>query len=190
MPRFQLVFALLLAALLVGCGFEPMYARNGSGVSDSLAEIAIGPITNPEPAGFLVQDAIERRLTPNGAARAPAYQLSVNLVETRQALGIQIDSSVTRYNYTLRADYNLFTAVRPESIHTGTASSTASFNVVNSQFATLAAERDAQEKAAEQLAAEIEAQIAIFLSDLDRTPDTAQSVTPNGVVEVPAGEQR
>jgi len=103
------------------------------------------------------------------AGETAKYGLSVAATETAQRLAVQIDASVTRYNYRLNARYTLLDLETGERIN-GRARATTSFNIVSSQYSTLFAERAAQEKAARLLAEKIERDLLIrFASD-----DTAQ----------------
>ena len=77
---------------------------------------------------------------------------------------MQIDASVTRYNYRLVGRYTLVERATGAR-YSGRVTSIASFNVVNSQYSTLFAEDAAREKAATQLVEDIERDILLKLSD-------------------------
>ncbi|MEL7030083.1 MAG: LPS assembly lipoprotein LptE, partial [Pseudomonadota bacterium] len=155
----------LAALALSACGFQPLYAERTGPAADALRQIAVPPIDDPDPAGWLVRRDLERRLDPNAQAADPAYRLDVRLSERRTPLGIQIDASVTRYNYRLTGNFRLVDLADGATLVSGNSESISSYNVVNSQFATLAAEEDAREKAAQQLGADIQLQLALFFSE-------------------------
>jgi LPS-assembly lipoprotein len=146
------VFLALSALLLSGCGFRPLYATEGGGGS-GLSRMALVEVTANETIAPVISRAFERRMTRNGADAL--YDLTVRANEQAQQLAVQIDASVTRYNYNLNADYTL-TERSTGKRYTGRVVSIASFNIVDSQYSTLYAEETAREKAAAQLVEDIE----------------------------------
>ncbi|MEM1103547.1 MAG: LPS assembly lipoprotein LptE [Pseudomonadota bacterium] len=164
MKRISL--ALLTGALLMlgACGFQPLYATRDGNVSEALERVQVSAIEQPDPAGWLLQRDLTSRLDPNARAAAPTHTLDVTLSERRTRLGIQIDGSVTRFNYALTGNFRLMDAASGETVLSSRSVSIAAYNVVNSQFATLTAEKDARRKAAEQLSADIELQLALYFA--------------------------
>ncbi|GAB4539227.1 MAG: hypothetical protein Tsb0010_17670 [Parvularculaceae bacterium] len=162
------VLAAAACAALSACGFQPLYADRGAASAPAeLRAVRIAPIRQPEPVGFFVQDALEQRLASAVGGEAPKYELTMRLREGRRALAIQIDSSVTRFNYTLSADYQLRDLQTNAVLDRGRSTATTSFNVVTSQYATLVGERDAQEKAAAEISAEIESRLAVYFASAE-----------------------
>ncbi|MEM8988321.1 MAG: LPS assembly lipoprotein LptE, partial [Pseudomonadota bacterium] len=99
-----------------------------------------------------------------GVAASPKYELAISLKDRRVPLGIDLDSSVTRYNYTVRGAFTLRDRDMNTIVYSGRINSVASYNVVTSQFSTRAAEQDAVEKAAQRIGLDIERQLAIFFT--------------------------
>jgi len=155
----------LIAAGLPACGFQPLYAERTGPAVEARRSVHVPEIAKPDPAGWLVQRDLERRFDPNRSGADPAYRLDVRLTERRTPLGIQIDASVTRYNYLLQGDFRLIDLDSGKTLLAGESESISSYNVVRSQFATLSAEEDAREKAAQQLGADIQLQLALYFSD-------------------------
>jgi len=93
-----------------------------------------------------------------GAAR---YRLIVTLSENREGLALRRDASVTRYNYVLRATFELRDAATDVVVDKGDARAIAAYNVVDSQFATLSAEQDAETRAARELAEQIRLRLGV-----------------------------
>jgi LPS-assembly lipoprotein len=143
---------LLAALLLSACGFRPLYATAESGGA-GLTQMALVNVDAPQEVAPIVSRAFARRM--RGEPSAAAYDLSVKASEQAERLAVQIDASVTRYNYRLVADYTLVERGTGKR-YTGNVVSIASFNVVNSQYSTLYAEEQAKEKAAAQLVEDIE----------------------------------
>jgi hypothetical protein len=111
--RRRLLLALVAApiagpsiALLGGCGFRPLYAGpQGEAVSEELASIEVrAPQTR---LGRILQNRLIDDLNPAGLLVAKRYRLELALEQSRQALAIQLDDSITRYDLTLAAFFSL-----------------------------------------------------------------------------------
>lgn len=152
-----------VAVTLGACGFQPLYGERAGGVRTDveLAQIQVVPLDDGR-TGHDVYNALIDRLSPNGEPIDPDYQLRVNLRERREGVAIERDASITRYNYRLNARYSLIDVRSGNVIHEGESRSIASYNVVDSQFATLIAQRDAEERAATELSEDIKLRLAIF----------------------------
>lgn len=153
----------ILALGLSACGFQPLYGERAGGIRTDaeLAQIHVVPVDNGR-TGHDVYNALIDRLSPNGEPLDPDYQLYLDLAEEREGVAIERDASITRYNYLLLARYRLVDARSGNTVHEGQSRSIASYNVVDSQFATLMAQRDAEERAATELSEDIKLRLAIF----------------------------
>lgn len=154
------VFAFALMLGLTACGLQPMYAGGGSGtVATSLRSVRVAPI--PERAGWLVRNALVDRL--GGEPGSPAYRLEVELDDDITAFGIRGDAAVTRERRTLRARYRLVDLTTGEVVLDATAGSDAGIDVVSSEYATIAAEKTAQERLAQIVADQMVSRLALFM---------------------------
>lgn len=160
--RIALVISMLIVA---GCGFKPIYAEPESGAAPVNKQIAIGSVSAPEEVHLFVTDALRERIVLRDGDR-PKYELSVFATEGAQRLAVQIDATVTRYNYRLNGRYQLVD-LEDGAVYRGKARAITSYNIVSSQYSTLFAERAAREKAARLLAEEIERDILLRLSSPD-----------------------
>ena len=153
--------ALIAGLALAACGFRPLYGgASGATRRLELSQIAVSPIESK--LGTDLRNELIDRLTPSGEPGFPQYRLDLTLHEYREGLGIQPDASVTRWNYELTASYQLLDLGTGKVITKGTASSIAAYSVVNSQFATLSAEEDAERRTAIDLGDELELRLALF----------------------------
>lgn len=157
--QIRFAAALLATLVLCACGFTPLYATHtASGpLSADLAAIRIEPI--PDRLGQYVRNNLVDLLNGGFEPGAPAYRLAVRLSEDREGLAIERDTSITRYNYTLMAFYELRDA-EGVIVESGKARAIAAYNVVESQFATLSAEKDAEMRAAREVAETIRLRLA------------------------------
>jgi len=166
LPRRRALALLSVAglALLGGCGFEPLYGTRGrSTTAAGLQTVRISLIA--DRVGQQVRNVLLDRMNPGGEPSNPVYELEVSLTERREELGIRKDETATRANLTLLASFvlNRIEGEEEPSL-TGNARSTNSFNIVESDFGTLAAESNARQRAAERLADEIAARVAIWFN--------------------------
>lgn len=152
------------ALFLSACGFRPLYATDGGGGA-GLPQMALVNVDATDAVAPFVSRAFERRM--RGAGDAARYDLAVKATEQAERLAVQIDASVTRYNYRLVGDYTL-TERASGKRYTGRVVSIASFNVVDSQYSTLYAEEQAKEKAAAQLVEDIERDALLKIADAQK----------------------
>ena len=157
----QRLLALLSLILCAACGFHPLYGGvSGTVRRLELSQIAVTPIESR--LGTNLRNELIDRLTPAGEPAYPQYRLDIALHELREGLGIQPDASVTRWNYQLTADYQLFDLGTGKVIAKGQANSIAAYSVVDSPYATLSAEQDAERRTAIDLGQELELRLALF----------------------------
>lgn len=170
MKRFALIIALAAFPLLSGCGFTPLYATAESGgKTTSLSSVHLDGVSGSEKATPALTRAFTQRTAQSGADNVE-FDISVDVRESAEPLAVQLDSSVTRYNYKLAGKYTL-TRRADGKVITGVAKSVASFNIVDSQYSTLFAEDAAREKAARSLVEAIERDYLLKLAALREGED-------------------
>ncbi len=149
------------AAVLTGCGFEPMYAaRHGRSTAAELAAINIEPI--PDLIGQILRNDLIEQLSPAGEPERPLYRLRVVVRQSTQALAIQSDATITRYNLYLVVRFTLFDIASGAALYRGRSRSVSSYNAVRSDFATLSAEHDTARRAAREASVELRTLLAVF----------------------------
>ncbi len=157
-------------ALLIGleaCGFRPLYSeRHNAGVTAELAATRIDLIA--DRTGQKLHNFLLDRFNPKGLAARPRYGLKVRVQSRRRELGIRKDETATRANLTLTARYTLRDWRTKRSLYQGTSSSTNSYNILEADFATLAALNDATTRAARELSEKIKTRLSIFFSRATR----------------------
>lgn len=146
------------AMMLSGCGLKPLYAGGGDGaVASALTQVEVAPIEGK--AGWLVGNALRDRLIADGS---PIYRLDVRLDDRISGLGVRRDDSVTRERRTLRARYQLVNLANGAVLLDATAGSDAGIDVVQSEYATIAAENTALERLSTIVADEIISRLALY----------------------------
>jgi LPS-assembly lipoprotein len=160
MKRLALLLAFAVPLALGGCGLQPLYQGGGSGpVARGLAGIEVAPIAGK--AGYLMTNSLRDRLPDRGDAPA-TYRLEIKPDDSITGLGVKRDDTITRERRTLRARYQLVDAATGEVLLDATAGSDAGVDVVNSEYATIAAENTALERLSEIVADQIVTRIAVY----------------------------
>ncbi len=153
--------ALLLAPfalLLAGCGLKPLYSGgSGGSVAATLSNVEVAPIDGK--SGWLMTNALRDRLAADGT---PQYRLDVRLDDSIAGFGVRRDDSVTRERRTLRARYQLVNLTDGSVLIDATAGSDAGIDVVQSEYATIAAENTALERLSGIVADQIVARVALY----------------------------
>lgn len=156
----RLAILLVLAAPLAGCGLHPLYEGGGAGpVAASLSRVEVAPI--PGKAGYLMSNALRDRL-PSKNSEPALYRLEVKLDDAITGLGITRDNTITRERRSLRARYQLVDNATGEVVLDATAGSDAGIDVVNSEYATIAAENTALENLSNIVADQIVTRLAVY----------------------------
>lgn len=162
-PRTQAVAATVLLSLFVSaCGFTPLYATRGQneGVVRALATVSVQAPNDRVNRALRV--ALEDKLRSGSSSVAPQYRvlLQSNLVEADVA--VQQDTEVTRKNLKLSTTFDLHDVETNELVYTAKSNGIVAFNRVASEFANIIAERDAEERVANQVAEDIHSKLAIY----------------------------
>ena len=155
---------------LGGCGFRPLYGRSGGvDLSETLSRVEIGPVRNIATEGRDVarvaqqlRNVLLEGLAPRGAGGEQIYFLKVDISEGISSLAVQKSADATRADLSLSASYNLFDQRTGQPVLTGTSRAISSFNILNSEFATLMAEKGARDRAVRQLGDAIRLKVAGF----------------------------
>ena len=161
-------FAVLAFVFLAGCGFRPIYATPSTGAAPLNQLVSVRQVSAPQTILPYITDALNERIVLQ-EGQTPKYDLYVNAEERAERLAVQIDATVTRFNYRLKAEYTIVD-VETGSRSSGRAEVVTSYNIVTSQYSTLFAETTAQEKASRLLAEEIERDLLIRFSGVVEAP--------------------
>jgi LPS-assembly lipoprotein len=157
---------------LAACGFHPLYGgtATGPGIARTLSEIYVEPI--PDRVGYQLRNALLDLFNATGRGDDAAYRLKLTLNEEEQAVALQTNTNITRYNYTLKAHYELIPKGSTDVAKSGDVASLTAYNVAAAPYlyATVAAERDAKERAANEIAERIRIAVAVYLrSEADKS---------------------
>jgi LPS-assembly lipoprotein len=134
--------------------------------------VEIGPViskTNDDQdlarVGQQLHNSLLEGLAPRGAQGEQIYRLDVRLSEGISSLAVRKSAVATRADLRLNANFWLSDLRSGQNLYSGSGSATASFNILNSEFATLMAENGARDRAVRQLGDDILQNVAIFLKN-------------------------
>lgn len=159
LPTTVMRYATALSLLLAGCGFQPVY-RGGTGgpVAAQLAEVEIGLV--PDRLGQMLRNELIDRMYRAGRPGRPSHRLELQVTSSELRLGYQKDATATRGQIRVTARYMLYDA-GGRLVLTGQDQSIAGYSIVMDQYAILVNEREAYDRASEQLADGIVRQLAL-----------------------------
>ncbi len=164
MSWFRTLVVSVAVLSLAACGFQPLYGGGGtSAAASELAEIKIEPIR--DRIGQELHNNLLSLLNPDGRPGRPRYILKTVVAENSASLAVRRSAFATRANLTVRATYNLTAAGTAENVYGGESSITVSYNILDSAFATLAAEKDARSRAIRELAEDMRIRLSVFFAN-------------------------
>jgi LPS-assembly lipoprotein len=154
---------LCACAMLGACTFRPLlHARDDESVRGELEAISITGLDGR--LGQLVRNALLDDLNPTSVEVPSRYILDVDLQRSAQALGIQLDNVITRFNLELTARFQLLDSSSGEVLYQSHVQRIASYNVSSAPYATLAAEVDAERRIAREVGDNIGTQLAVHFA--------------------------
>jgi LPS-assembly lipoprotein len=176
LARTRIVARLLavsaLAALTAGC-FQPMYAEHADGtpgLRDKLMGVELPPVDKPNASpeariGVEIRNALAFKMYGNATGTAPTHRLVLRFSTSRSSLLVDPNTGLpTSENLGIDAQYNLVDIASNKSVMTGTTFSRVTYDMPGSyqRFARTRALRDAEDRAAQEIAENIQTRLASF----------------------------
>ena len=160
------------AALTAGC-FHPMYAERSDGtpgLREKLMGVELPPVNKPNASrearlGVEIRNALAFKLYGNATGMPPTHRLVIRFSTSRSSLMVDPNTALpSSENYSLDAQYNLVEIVSNKSVMTGTTFSRVSYDIPGQlqRFARARAVRDAEDRAAQEIAENIQTRLASF----------------------------
>ena len=168
----RLLAVAALAALTAGC-FQPMYAEHTDGtpaLREKLMGVELPPIDKPNASrdarlGVEIRNALAFKLYGAATGTAPTHRLVIRFTTSRSSLMIDpLTALPSSENYGIDAQYNLIAVATNKSVMTGATFARVSYDMPGSyqRFARARAFRDAEDRAAQQIAENIQTRLASF----------------------------
>ena len=159
-PRLSTALVLAGLALSLGaCGFRPLYAQPG--VTPGLSAVQVA--TPDGRAGYLLGEALGDGLA--AGTGTPAWRLDLDLSEQRFPRGLRVDNVATRYEYVMTAAYTLRDIATDAPAKVGRVRVELTYDSADQPYASVAAQQDAQERAAHEAARRIQLELAAWFAE-------------------------
>ena len=165
MSLFKLTTVMAVLAVLQGCGFRPLYGDPSTGGSSAeFALIKVEPIK--DRIGQLLRNHLRTAFNPKPRTQKPRYLLKTRVSQNTASLAVRKSAFATRANLTVAANFHLLNAATAKPLFSATRSITGSYNILDSEYATLAAEKDARNRTVRELSEDIRIQLGVYFSNL------------------------
>ena len=170
----RLLAVALLAAPAAGC-FTPMYAEHADGtpgLREKLLGVDLPPVDKPNASreariGVEIRNALAFKLYGNATGMPPLYKLVLRFTTTRASLIVDPNTQLpSSENYGIDAQFNLVELATNKSVMTGTTFSRVTYDMPGSyqRYARSRAFRDAEDRAAQEIADNINTRLASFFT--------------------------
>ena len=162
MLLFKKFILCLLILPLIGCGFKPLYTSfTNSRIQPTFLEIEIAPIKNRE--GQILRTNLIRHLYSDRKQKPAIYRLVTRLSETRTLFGVKKNAFATRANLKLGSQFTLVRLSDLVSVLSDSSHITVSYNVLDSEFSSHMAEKQARERGLRTLSEKMRTRLAAYL---------------------------
>ena len=163
--KIAIPLVLACAFATAGCGFHPLFARNGAGGGGQQAfnSIFVDPVAGGR-AGYELRDSLIDLLRAPSHQDQALYRLKVAVKQSVEGTAVQTNGYITRYTYTMTADYQLSNARTGAELTKGTETTFSGYDVVASPYATLVAQQDAQKFGAHEIADRIRIDLGVYFA--------------------------
>jgi len=135
------------------------YNSSSLGVGGYLSQVDIRPIS--ERRGVLLRQQLNEKFNQEKGVNK-IYDLQVQLSSRVQELGVRKDSTSSRANLIISANFWLWQGQK--RLIRNRVATTVSYNILDDQYATIASEADAEARALKLISDQITNRIAIFFS--------------------------
>ena len=170
----RLVAVAALAATTAGC-FQPMYAEHTDGTPDlreKLLGVEVPPVDKPNGSreariGVEIRNALAFKLYGNATGMPPTHRLVLRFTTGKSSLLVDQNTGLpTTENLGIDAQYNLIEIASNKSVMTGSSFARVSYDLPGSyqRFARTRALRDAEDRAAQEIAEKIQTRLAAFFT--------------------------
>lgn len=163
--KFSCFTALASLVLLGACGFQPLYGKHAAGSAPGeFANIRVLPIK--DRIGQMLHNHLLTALNPRGRPGNPRYLLDTQVTESSSSLGVRKSGFATRANLRATANFSLRGTGGGEVLFSGISTITVSYNILDSDFATLSAKKDARARAIREISEDMRVRLGAYFSQV------------------------
>lgn len=167
MKHILMIGIVFIALGLTACGFRPLYsepsdtAYGQQSAATALSDVKIGNI--PDREGQYLRNALIDRFYQHGYPQDARYELDVSPIkETRTDLDITKTADTTRSQLKLTTTIVLYDRYNSETVLKRRLMAITSYNTLQSQYTTRVSEENTRKNALDDLARQIEQQLALY----------------------------
>lgn len=154
-----------VVTLLTGCGWHPLYQTQDM-ATDNLNMVWIDTISGPN--GIQFRNNLMDLFYLEGAPKHPLYVLRPSLNIRTRSLGIKQDDTATRGQIYFESKYTLYDRETLKPLHTGSAHTITSYNILDNQYSTTVSRDEAYKNGLRSLSDKIRMRLAIYFKDVNR----------------------
>ena len=144
------------------CGFTPLYKKDSNNVEG--CENFSVKSSGYEEVGIKLRYRLQDKLNEACLNADKNYLVNLNIDKTEEAIGIQKDREISRYNIGLVSSYTV-TESESEKTFSGVSSLKGGYNAVASDYGTYAQQQDTFKKLAIETADDLALRIALQLKN-------------------------
>ena len=144
---------------LIGCGFRPLHVGSTNRAMEKLfLEMEIAPIK--DRVGQQLRNSLIRHFYRGQRQKEARYRLVTKVSEQKLLFAIKKNAFATRANLALTSNFSVFRLSDSKIVFTDTSRITLSYNVLDSEFASHMAERQARERGLRALSEDMRTRLA------------------------------
>jgi LPS-assembly lipoprotein len=170
----RLLVVAVLAALTAGC-FRPMYAAHTDGtpdLRDKLSGVELAPLNYPNESrvarlGVELRNSLAFKLYGTATGAPPTHRLTMRMQTSRSSLILDPATALPSIeNDGIDVQYNLVEIATGKTVLSGTTFSRVSYDIPGQlqRFARQRAYRDAEDRATQEIAENIQTRLASFFT--------------------------
>jgi LPS-assembly lipoprotein len=157
--RLVPVLAIAAAALSACAGFTPLYATPG--VTPALESVEIA--TPQTRAGFMLREKIDDQFA-HKLDQPALYRLNLKVAEKRNPRGLRVNNVASDVEEDLSVSYELVDSLSGAKLTQGFVPVSVFYVSADAPYAGIAAQQDAQERAANQVAIQIQLELSRYFA--------------------------
>jgi len=158
----NIILAAFVTILVTSCGFTPLYAKKG-GKTHSCTNFTVSEIKGFDISGQKLQYRLQDSLNQVCIKEQNNYRITMDLRKSKEAIAIQRDRVITRYNLNISGTYKVYKVGEEKPITTGTSNMVGGYDTVISDYGVYALEQDTEEKLLEEMANDITLRVSSVL---------------------------
>lgn len=164
--------AVVLSAALAGCGFRPLYAPSAQAPGAAgFSTVYVAQVR--DRVGQQFRNDLIDMISPKGEPENPAYILRASLSESLEELAVQKSAAATRGNVNMTVTFSL-DKVGGGTVMSGSAVSIGSYNILDSEYATMKALETVRARTVRQLAENVRVRLGVYFHRSQEAPAPAK----------------